>query len=55
MGRLPVEMQGQAQRVMAMERQMLVQDHRIRTLVQGDPSARADEATDVPEGGQPTA
>ncbi|MCZ4497162.1 MAG: hypothetical protein JWM25_1747 [Thermoleophilia bacterium] len=54
MGRLPVEMQGQAQRVMAMERQMLIQDHRIRGLVQPR-NVGADTATDGPGDGQPPA
>ncbi|MCW2956214.1 MAG: hypothetical protein JWO69_1083 [Thermoleophilia bacterium] len=56
MGRLPVEMQGQAQRVMAMERQMLVQDHRIKSIVERAESGDgADPAASDPAGGQPPA
>lgn len=42
-GELPAELQSQAQRVMAMERQMLLQDHRIRTLVETPARRGADD------------
>jgi hypothetical protein len=60
-GTLPVELHPGAQRVMAIERQMLTQDHRIHSLDAERRDARdkrggqrgADPATGTPEGGHP--
>jgi hypothetical protein len=58
-GQLPAELHAPAQRVLAIERQMLVQDSRIHELVVtreqrvDDPASdRTDAASDAPEGGQ---
>ncbi len=58
-GQLPAELHGPAQRVLAIERQMLVQDSRIHELVvsreqrTSEPASGGnDPASDAPEGGQ---
>jgi hypothetical protein len=53
-GALDAELQAGAQRVMAIERQMLVQDQRIHALQQ-ERAARTDAAADPSGGGHPTA
>lgn len=61
-GTLPADLQAGAQRVLAIERQMLLQDQRIHTMEaerrSGDGPAQeghrgADTAADVPDGGHP--
>lgn len=52
-GTLPVDLHPAAQRVLAMEQQMMLQDHRLHELTSPQPKLPP-EATDPPEPGHPT-
>lgn len=53
-GTLPAEMHTAAQRVLAMEQRMMLQDHRLHELARPDVNEQATEASAPPAPGQPT-